>query len=204
MFAKPVRTVFLARVCGFCDDDATYFAYCDIQLAVLACPKHIECAKKSKNVWLGQNGRVWFKDIKDEPLFAQTDILTQDIVVKRSPKMVEGVLTSIIDVDGWKIRKPFAQDDGALTVCIVKGQWMVNVVNIEEDAAKWIPMHELKMSLVEDNHAFVDEMIAKLAGNIYKTDLDQFVIGGYTYFYHDGWGRVLDIDAAKVGGKSNM
>jgi hypothetical protein len=104
--------------------------------------------------------------------------------------MVEGVLTSIIDVDGWKIRKPFAQDDGALTVCIVKGQWMVNVVNIEEDAAKWIPMHELKMSLVEDKHAFVDEMIAKLVSNIYKTDLDQFVIGGYTYFYHDGWGRV--------------
>jgi hypothetical protein len=175
----------MTRICGFCDKDADYFAYCDINLAVLACTKHIDYAKKSKILWLGQNNRVWFKHIKGEPLFSQTDVLDKDVVVKRSPKMVDGVLISNIDVDGWKIRTPFIMDGGAQVVLRIKGEWHINVVNQMLDAEKWIPLQDLKMSLEADKHGFVDELEAKLSANIYKAEMDAFVDAGSVFFSHN-------------------
>ena len=185
MYAHPVRTVMFQRVCGFCFRECSHFAYCGQQLAVLACSDHVDDAERSKRVWMGMNGEVWYDDIKDEPLFAQTDILTKDVSVKRKEMVIDehGIETNKIDTVGWTIHKPFLPDgeDKTRVVCRLKDTWAVWVEQKRQLYEKWIPIQDLKMSLAEDAHAWVDELEKKLAHGMYRADLEAFAAAGSTF-----------------------
>jgi len=215
MYAHPVRTVMFERICGFCIRECSHFAYCGEKLAVLACSDHVDDAERSKRVWMGMRGEVWYDDIKNEPLFAQTDILTKDVHVMRKEMVIDehGVETNKIDTVGWTIRKPFLPDgdDKSRIVCRLKSRgkdtWAVWVEQKLQCYEKWIPIQDLKMSLAEDAHAWVDDLEKKLASGLYTADLEAFAAAGSTFLRERlapgvrlmnhkeyGLGRVLEME----------
>ena len=166
-------------------------------------------------MWMGMRGEVWYDDIKNEPLFAQTDILTKDVHVMRKEMVVDehGVETNKIDTAGWTIRKPILPDgdDKSRIVCRLKSRgkdtWAVWVEQKLQCYEKWIPIQDLKMSLAEDAHAWVDDLEKKLASGLYTADLEAFAAAGSTFLRERlapgvrlmnhkeyGLGRVLEME----------
>ena len=160
--ALPVRTVMFRPICAYCGKSEKHYAYCDIQLAVLACgnPEHQAWADRDAQAWLGRHGYVRPKHYREDPLFKETDLLSREVAVKRS--------SGEIELDGWIIRKPYVDDAALITFYAAKEQWVVPVGNASEDIIKAIPVSELKMSLPEDKYGLVDAFELRLKAGFYR------------------------------------
>lgn len=185
--AVPVRTVMFRPICAYCEKSEKHYAYCDVQLAVLACgdPQHQAWADRDAQAWLGRNGRVRPKHYREDPLFKDTDLLSRDVAVPRAraaecdacggraaypsgggPKCA--TCTGTPDREGWVIRKPYYDDAALITFYAAKDVWVVPVGNASEDLVKSIPVSELKLSLPEDKYGLVDAFELRLKAGFYR------------------------------------
>ena len=166
--AVPVRTVMFRPICAYCQKPERHYAFCDVQLAVLACgnPEHQAWADRDAQAWLGRNGRVRPKHYREDPLFKETDLLSRDVAVPRS--------SGAIDREGWTIRKAYCEDAALITFYAAKGVWVVPVGNADEDIIKAIPVSELKMSLPEDKHGLVDAFELRLKAGFYSEAMQAY------------------------------
>lgn len=160
--ALPVRTVMFKAICAYCEKCEEYYAHCDVQLAVLACgdPEHQAWADRDARAWLGRHSLVRAKDYREDPLFKDTDLLSRNVVVKRS--------SGVIDRGGWTIRKPYFHDAALITFYTTEEVWAVPVGNASEEVVKAIPVSELKLSLPEDKHGLVDAFELRLKAGFYR------------------------------------
>lgn len=161
--AYPIRTVMFRPNCLYCGASASYYKDCDVQLSTIACEKeeHRCWAKRDAFAWLHRHKRVRRKDYEKEPLFCETTLLTDLIKVRRTSGDLES---------DWKVQPP-SYETHAHIAC-VEGIWSIPVWkrNIEdpgESIQKYVPLESLKMSLPEEQHVLVDELVVKLDAGLY-------------------------------------
>ena len=159
--AWPVRTVMFRPICAYCGKAESFFAVCDYQLAILACDdsEHRLMAQRDRKSWLHKNGLVFSEDYLQEPLFKETELLTCDVHVSRS--------NGSIDKEGWKIRDSSRCDPAFLQ--FNNDKWYIPV-KCGEVLQKSIIIQELKLSLPEDKHALVDNLVKKLEDGFYLAE----------------------------------
>ena len=166
--ALPVRTVMFQPICAYCTKSETFYAYCDFQMAVLACadPKHQAWAERDAKAWLGRNKCVSPKEYMEDPLFQETDLLSRDVVVQRSSGEME--------IDGWTIREPCYTEPAMIRFREGDKAWVVLVIKKEEGIQKDIPVRDLKLSLTEDKHGLVDAFEARLFAGFYSAEVEAY------------------------------
>lgn len=159
--AVPIRTVMFRPICAYCGKPEQHYAHCDFRLAILACKdaEHQAWAERDAKAWLGRNNCVKPKHYKEDPLFQYTDILSIDVMVKRS--------SGEIEVDGWRILTPCFDESALIRYREDDGLWVIPTIKSEEGIQKYIPVRDLKMSLPEDKHGLVDAFEAKLVAGFY-------------------------------------
>jgi hypothetical protein len=164
--AEPTRTVMFRPICSYCGKNESYYANCDFQLSVIACddPQHRAMADRDAKAWLHRNHFVRPQHYKGDPLFQQTNLLKEDVQVKRS--------SGAIDKIGWTIRAPGFNDTAM--VSFIDGAWAIPVINNEELIQKYIHVQELKMSLPEDKHPLVDMFEARLQVGFYIAEANAY------------------------------
>jgi hypothetical protein len=155
-------------ICAYCGKPEEHYAHCDFKLAVLACanPEHQAWAERDAKAWLGRNMCVKPEHYESEPLFQDTDILSVDVVVKRS--------SGEIEVDGWRILTPCLDESALIRYREDDGLWVIPVIKSEEGIQKHIPVRDLKMSLTEDKHGLVDAFEAKLVAGFYHASVQNY------------------------------
>lgn len=162
--AYPIRTVMFRPNCLFCGADASYYSDCDVHLSTLACENedHQRWAKRDALAWLHRRKWVRRKHYEKEPLFCETTILTDLIKVRRTSGHVES---------DWKVQS-LSYENHALIAC-VNGIWCIPVwkpdaEHPDESIQKHVPLESLKMSIPEEQHALVDDLIGKLDDGFYR------------------------------------
>ena len=166
--ALPVRTVMFKPICAYCGKTEAYYAYCDYQKAVLACadPEHQALADRDAKAWLGIYRCVRPEHYREDPLFQETELLSSDIVVKRS--------SGEIEIDGWTIRKPSLYESALVRFRKEDETWVILVIKNEEDIQKDIPVRDLKLSLPEEQHGLVDAFEARLVAGFYHAEIQAY------------------------------
>ena len=191
--AVPVRTVMFRPICAYCQKPERHYAFCDVQLAVLACgnPEHQAWADRDAEAWLGRHRYVRPNHYREDPLFKETDLLSREVVVPRTraaqcddcggraaypsgggPECAKCAGTP--DHQGWTIRKPYWDDAALITFYAAKGVWVVPVGNAEEVIEKHIPVSDLKLSLPEDKHGLVDAFELRLKAGFYRAAMQAY------------------------------
>jgi hypothetical protein len=158
-FADPIRTVMVRLACLYCGKKETYWAKCMYQCSILACDEHKEFADRDVKAWNHRNNYVRWSDYTNDPLFKETGILTNQIIVKRTNGEIE---------NDWELMTPDYFEMASVTKC--NEEWCIPVKKLDMSIKKYIPVKDLKISLTEDNHALVDDFIAKLNDGFYKKE----------------------------------
>lgn len=161
--AYPIRTVMFRPNCLYCGASASYYKDCDFQLSTIACEneEHRRWAKRDAFAWLHRRKWLRRKEYEKEPLFCETTLLTDLIKVRRTSGDVES---------DWRIQEP-SHENNQHIICY-QGIWCIPVwqANIEspiEFLQKHVPLESLKMSLPEEQHALVDDLVVKLEAGFY-------------------------------------
>jgi len=158
-FADPIRTVMFIPKCLYCGKKETYWAKCMYQLSIIACNEHKAFADRDVKAWNHRNNRVKWIDYTTDILFKETDILIDRITVKRTSGDIE---------DDWILIKPDFYEMAPIKKH--DGIWLIGVKKIDETIIKAIPVEDLKMSITEEKHGLVDDLIAKLDDGFYKKE----------------------------------
>ena len=161
--ADPIRTVMFRPNCLYCGASASYYSDCDVQLSTIACDnqEHRRWAKRDALAWLHRRKWVRRKDYEKEPLFCETTLLTDLIKVRRTSGDVES---------DWRVQE-FSYENHA-HIARVEGFWSISAYKPEVEEPqkyiqKYVPLESLKMSLPEEQHALVDDLVAKLDAGLY-------------------------------------
>lgn len=161
--AYPIRTVMFRPNCLYCGVSASYYSDCDVQLSTIACEnqEHRSWAKRDALAWFYRHNRIRRKDYEKEPLFCETTLLTDLIKVRRTSGDVES---------DWRIQA-FSYENHA-HIARVEGFWSISAYkpDVEEPQKyiqKYVPLESLKMSLPEEQHVLVDDLIVKLDAGLY-------------------------------------
>ena len=161
--AYPIRTVMFRPNCLYCDASASYYSDCDFHLSTIACENedHRHWAKRDALAWLHRHKRVRRKDYEKEPLFCETTLLTARVKVRRTSGDVES---------DWQVQAA-SYENLAQIVC-VQGIWSLpvwkrDIEEPDESIQKYVPLESLKMSIPEEQHGLVDDLIGKLDAGFY-------------------------------------
>jgi len=161
--AYPIRTVMFRPNCLYCGASASYYKDCDVQLSTIACEnqEHRSWAKRDAFAWLHRHNRIRRKDYEKEPLFCETTLLTALIKVRRTSGHVES---------DWRVQA-FSYENHA-HIARVEGIWSIPVwqrisEKPDEYIQKYVPLESFKMSLPEEQHSLVDELVVKLDAGLY-------------------------------------
>ena len=166
--ALPIRTVMFSPICAYCGKNGDYYADCGVNRAVLACTdhEHQAWADRDAKAWLGTHNSVSPKHYREDPLFKETELLSDYIAVPRS--------SGVIDYEGWVIRKSCFDEAALITFYQAKGEWAVPVSNLNEVIEKYILVEDLKLSLPEDKHGLVDAFDLRLKAGFYRDDINAY------------------------------
>ena len=161
--AYPIRTVMFRPNCLYCGASASYYKDCDFQLSTIACEneEHRRWAKRDALAWFYRHNRIRRKDYEKEPLFQQTDLLTAFIKVRRTSGVVES---------DWRVQALSYENHAH--IARVEGVWSIPVwqrisEKSEEYNQKFVPLESLKMSIPEEQHVLVDDLVVKLDAGLY-------------------------------------
>ena len=161
--AYPIRTVMFRPNCLYCGASASYYKDCDFQLSTIACSneEHRRRAKRDAFAWLHRKKSVRRKEYEKEPLFCETTLLTGLINVRRASGKVES---------DWKIQEP-SHDNHVHIICY-QGIWCIpvwqpNIKSPIDFLQKHIPLESLKMSIPDEQHGLVDDLVVKLEAGFY-------------------------------------
>ena len=161
--AYPIRTVMFRPNCLYCGASAAYYKECEFQLSTIACKneEHQRWAKRDAFASLHRHKWVRRQEYEKEPLFRETALLTALIKVRRTSGDVES---------DWLIPNP-SYDNPQHIVCI-QGIWHIpawqpDMSNLDESPRKYVPLESLKMSIPDEQHGLVDDLIDKLLEGFY-------------------------------------
>ena len=161
--AYPIRTVMFRPNCLYCGASASYYSDCDVQSSTIACDnqEHRIWAKRDALAWFYRHNRIRRKDYEKEPLFCETTLLTDLIKVRRTSGDVES---------DWRVQA-FSYESHA-HIARVEGIWSIPVwqrisEKPDEYIQKYVPLESLKMSLPEEQHVLVDDLVVKLDAGLY-------------------------------------
>jgi len=161
--AEPIRTVLYRPNCLYCGAGASYYKECVFQKCTIACKnvEHQRWAERDAHAWLHRQKMVRRSKYENEPLFQQTDLLTGRIKVVRS--------SGVTDHD-WQVQQPSVDNNVALIY--TEGDWHIPALQPERVLQKHITVESLKLSLPEEQHPLVDDLLGKLDRGFYTADAE--------------------------------
>ena len=161
--AYPIRTVMFRPNCLYCGASAAYYKNCEFQLSTIACKNehHQRWAKRDAFAALHRRKWVRRKEYEKEPLFRETALLTGLIKVRRTSGVVES---------DWLIPEP--SYDNPQHIACIQGIWYIpawqpDMSNLDQSPRKYVSLESLKMSIPDEQHGLVDDLIDKLLEGFY-------------------------------------
>jgi hypothetical protein len=163
LFAEPMRMVLCATFCQYCGNPDADEQRVEYLYSIQACNIHMPLAKRDSDAWLHKNSCVRFKDIINEPLFTETNLLEIPIKMRRSNGEIQ---------DDWILSRP--SYDNSCHVKCENGVWYMCAESKARKLSKGLNLLDLKLVLHEEQHKLIDTFLTKLDSQIYKVAYEAF------------------------------